>query len=69
MGLSLAMIVRILLLFAATWITGRMFFTAKALTLRPSLVKDQTPAHVTPVPLGSKRRAARDPMNHPDGAP
>lgn len=44
--------------------------------LRPTLVKEDTDARITPVPLGSDRRTAVegaasgvDPMNHPDGAP
>lgn len=37
--------------------------------LRPTLVKDEAPENITPVPLGAGRRTAADPMNHPDGAP
>ena len=37
--------------------------------LRPTLVKEEAPENVTPVPLRGARRAAADPMNHPDGAP
>ncbi len=37
--------------------------------LRPTLVKDEAPTDITPVPLRSSRRAAVDPMNQPDGAP
>lgn len=43
--------------------------TIAPVELRPSLVKDEAPADVTPVHLGGSRRSAVDPQNHPDGTP
>jgi predicted tellurium resistance membrane protein TerC len=43
--------------------------TIEPVELRPSLVKDEAPADVTPVHLGGSRRPAVDPQNHPDGTP
>jgi len=37
--------------------------------LRPTLVKEISSEHITPVPLGAERRQASNPMNAPDGAP
>lgn len=37
--------------------------------LRPTLVKDEAPENITPVPLRGGRRPAANPLNHPDGAP
>ncbi len=37
--------------------------------LRPSLVKDEAPADVTPVRRGGPRRSEGDPQNQPDGTP
>ncbi|MDX2025469.1 TerC family protein [Microcella sp.] len=43
--------------------------TIAPVELRPTLVKDEAPADVTPVHLGGARRATVDPQNHPDGTP
>ncbi len=37
--------------------------------LRPTLVKEEAPADITPVHLRPARRSATDPMDQPDGAP
>jgi predicted tellurium resistance membrane protein TerC len=37
--------------------------------LRPTLVKDEVPENITPVPLRGGRRPAANPLSHPDGAP
>jgi len=43
--------------------------TIEPVELRPTLIKDEAPDNVTPVPLRGARREPIDPMNHPDGAP
>lgn len=43
--------------------------TIEPVELRPTLVKEEAPADITPVSLRSARRVAANPMNHPDGAP
>ncbi len=43
--------------------------TIEPVELRPTLIKDEAPDNVTPVPLRGARYTAVDPMNHPDGAP
>jgi len=43
--------------------------TIEPVELRPTLVKEEAPADVTPVHLRPARRTATDPMDQPDGAP
>lgn len=43
--------------------------TIEPVKLRPTLVKDEAPADITPVRLGRARRATPDPQNHSDGTP
>ena len=43
--------------------------TIEPVEVRPTFVKEEQPADITPVSLRSSRRVAANPMNHPDGAP
>jgi predicted tellurium resistance membrane protein TerC len=67
--IAFAIIVEVLNLVYRGRQAKRRHETIAPVELRPSLVKDEAPADVTPVHFGGARRTAVDPQNHPDGTP
>ena len=67
--IAFAIIVEVLNLIYRGRQAKRRHETIEPVELRPTLVKDEAPADVTPVHLARARRPATDPLNHPDGTP
>lgn len=67
--IAFAIIVEVLNLVYRGRQAKRRHETIEPVELRPSFVKDEVPADVTPVHLGSARRTTVDPQSHPDGTP